>query len=42
MTKNSEVLFVNHSSLLVKKEQHYLLMNPWHQKPAFKAFYQPS
>ena len=41
--KSTEILFVNHSSLLVKfyneeSESRYLLLDPWHTKPAFGSW----
>jgi hypothetical protein len=44
LTRNStEILFINHSSLLVKyynqeSESRYLLLDPWHTKPAFGSW----
>lgn len=44
-----KVLFQNHASLLIEKDGHYLLTDPWFEKPAFgswlptfPAFIQPS
>lgn len=34
----TEVLFVNHASVLIKRGDDYLLTDPWHQKPAFGSW----
>jgi len=34
----TEVLFVNHASILIKQGGRYLLTDPWHQKPAFGSW----
>ena len=34
----TEVCFVNHASVLVRNGSHYLLTDPWHQRPAFGSW----
>ncbi len=34
----TEVLFVNHSSILIKSGTKYLLTDPWYEKPAFGSW----
>ena len=33
-----EALFLNHSSMLLKSGDEYLLADPWHEKPAFSSW----
>ena len=35
MQPSSEVLWVSHASLLLKKNDQFILTDPWHQQPAF-------
>jgi hypothetical protein len=34
----TDILFINHASLLVRAGERYLLTDPWHQKPAFGSW----
>lgn len=38
MSNNTEVLFNNHASLLIKKNGKFLLTDPWYQTPAFGSW----
>jgi hypothetical protein len=37
-SEQTNVLFVNHASVLIKKGDRYLLTDPWHQRPAFGSW----
>ncbi|WP_394846372.1 MBL fold metallo-hydrolase [Pendulispora brunnea] len=37
-SSHTEVLFVNHSSLLIRYGDEYLLTDPWYQRPAFGSW----
>jgi len=34
----TELMFVNHSSVLIRRSDRFLLTDPWHQKPAFGSW----
>ena len=36
--EDTEVMFINHASILIKRANSYVLTDPWHQKPAFGSW----